>query len=477
MTSFVGRTVRLDRRFAIVGHSMSGPRRYANVILVVWMLVAIGAVSLLAYWDQLREADASLEDLANAQATLAQGLSLALGERLAAVEREGAAGEARPPIEQVTERVLASISALERPGARRVFVRPPGHDGWIAVADGRTVAASALPASTATEPRAMLLSRPEAADLGLPARMAVAGVARVDAGSLGTWNVGVVTTALVERDREKRAELRFVLVVVVATALVLAFGSAAVRRQRRQMDLTHALEIAEIEKARDERLVTANKLATMGALASGIAHEVATPLGVIVARAEQVVARSDADERVRRAAEIIVAQTERIHAVIRGFLALARGQTPRLVESDPGELASAAVGLVDHRFAKAGVALTSTIGAGLGTIACDPRMFEQVLVNLLLNACDACEAGGTVDVSVRRHDDRIAFVVEDDGAGIDDEAVLRATEPFFTTKPEGTGLGLAITKEIVDHHGGTLALKARPSGGTQAIVEVPASKG
>jgi len=98
-------------------------------------------------------------------------------------------------------------------------------------------------------------------------------------------------------------------------------------------------------------------------------------------------------------------------------------------------------------------------------------------VNLLLNACEACDAGAHVDVSVRRSDDRIAFVVEDDGAGIDDEAVLRATEPFFTTKPEGTGLGLAITKEIVDHHGGTLVLKARPSGGTQAIVEIPASKG
>jgi signal transduction histidine kinase len=319
------------------------------------------------------------------------------------------------------------------------------------------------------------LSRAEAADLGLPARTAVAGVARLDAGSLGAWDVGVVTTALVERDREKRAELRFILVVVVATALVLAFGSIAVRRQRLQIELTHALEIAEIEKARDERLVTANKLATMGALASGIAHEVATPLGVIVARAEQVVARSDADERVRRAAEIIVAQTERIHAVIRGFLALARGQTPRLVETEPRELTSAAVGLVDHRFAKAGVALTSKIDPDLGTIACDPRMFEQVLVNLLLNACDACEAGGHVDVSVRRSDDRIAFVVEDDGSGIDDEAVLRATEPFFTTKPEGTGLGLAITKEIVDHHGGTLVLKARPTGGTQAIVEIPAS--
>lgn len=123
--------------------------------------------------------------------------------------------------------------------------------------------------------------------------------------------------------------------MAVAVGLVVAFGSAALRRETKELELSHALAIAALETKRDERLVNADKLATMVAFATGIAHEVATPLGVIVARAEQVVAGTASDERTRKAAEVIVEQAERIHVVIRGFLALARGHTPRLEECEP----------------------------------------------------------------------------------------------------------------------------------------------
>src|SRR3954463_13880688 len=92
----------------------------------------------------------------------------------------------------------------------------------------------------------------------------------------------------------------------------------------------------------------------------------------------------------------------------------------------------------------------------LPRIACDPKLFEQVLVNLLLNACDACAEGGQVELSVRSRvkGERMAFIVTDDGEGITPEVAGRAAEPFFTTKSEdvGTGLGLAIANEIVKHH-------------------------
>jgi two-component system, NtrC family, sensor kinase len=491
-----------------------------RVALVAWMLLAIAAVASLAFWDEQREANAALQDFAEEQSTLAQALSRALAERLAAVERDaldaanalsgpgerdagdihvsvGASGadlaaaaaspaqfrfvvtgrehlrvDASVPI----SRLLSSIRALEHPGVLRVLVRPPGGARWIAAADGSVVTAASLDPASALEVRSVRLSRAEAAELGLPARMAMAGIARVDSGALGQWGVGVVTTAKVERDRESRARWRLLLGVVVAGGLVLAFGSAALRRQTNELELSHALAISELETKRDERLVNADKLATMGALATGIAHEVATPLGVIVARAEQVVDRTKDDEATRKAAQIIVSQAERIHEVIRGFLALARGQNPRLEECRPQDLASAALGLVEHRFAKAGVTLTSRLGESLGIVACDARMFEQVLVNLLLNACEACEAGGSVELAVQSEGGRVIFSVEDDGVGIDDEAAARATEPFFTTKPEGTGLGLAITNEIVHHHSGTLALRARPTGGTRATVELPVAR-
>jgi signal transduction histidine kinase len=252
------------------------------------------------------------------------------------------------------------------------------------------------------------------------------------------------------------------------------------RRQRSELELAHRLAVSEIVRTRDERLVRADKLATMGALATGIAHEVSTPLGVILGRAEQLLARQS-DDRSKRAAEAIVAQTERIFEVIRGFLGLARGGEPALARHDAGAIARAAIALVEHRFTKRGVRLTEEIADNLPRVACDPRLFEQVLVNLLLNACDACEGDGQVVLSVDRASDgkSVAFVVTDDGVGIAPDVASRAAEPFFTTKPagEGTGLGLAITSEIVKHHMGALTLAPRDDGvGTRARVELPSAK-
>jgi two-component system NtrC family sensor kinase len=489
----------------------SGPRH----ILIVWMLAAVAAVAFLAYWDERREEAAALGDFAEEQAALAQALSRALAERLAVVERDGLEGARRLMAGQQQDtvgdvhvsfrqpdapsdstlfqfgvrrdddapmtaaipmvRLLASIRALEHPGTLRVLVRPPRWQHWLGAADGAAVSAEPLDGATKPGVRSIRLPRADAAMLGLPARTAMAGVARIDAGALGEWTLLVVTTAQAERDRGTHGQWRLLLSVVVAGGLVLAFGSAALRRQARQLELGHALTIATLETERDDELLTADKLATMGALATGIAHEVATPLGVIMARAEQIASAGDAGDRTRRAAELIGAQADRIDVVIRGFLALARGRTPRLERARPGELAVAAVGLVEHRFAKAEVSLSSELdSSGAALVACDRTMFEQVLVNLLLNACEACAPGGRVSLSIRSDRDRVAFIIDDDGVGIDDETAARATEPFFTTKPEGTGLGLAITNEIVSHHRGSLLLRARAGGGTQAIVELPA---
>jgi signal transduction histidine kinase len=161
---------------------------------------------------------------------------------------------------------------------------------------------------------------------------------------------------------------------------------------------------------------------------------------------------------------------------MRGFLTLARGGTPTLAHCDPVVLAQAAVGLVEHRFERAAVQLDLRAADGIGKVACDARLFEQVLVNLLLNACDACGEGGSVELSVQSDGQRVAFTVTDDGIGISPEVATRATEPFFTTKPagEGTGLGLAIANEIVKHHCGSLTLAPGSTGkGTRVTVELP----
>jgi signal transduction histidine kinase len=122
------------------------------------------------------------------------------------------------------------------------------------------------------------------------------------------------------------------------------------------------------------------------------------------------------------------------------------------------------------------VRLEADIPSGLPAIACDPRLLEQALVNLLLNACDACAANGLVVLHARGDSERVAFVVTDDGDGITAESAARVFEPFFATRGpgQGPGLGLAIANEIVKHHRGTLTLEPRPRvKGTRACIEIP----
>ncbi len=430
-----------------------------------WMVLAIAVVTALAYWDEERESGAALDDFAQEQAKLAQAVSVALSAHPASTDSE----------------VLSAAKRIENSSAIRILVKRPSQPGLTAT-DGAPVRSSVLETALERKSAWARLSRDEAPAVGLPARMAMAGLSTIELPPLGTWGIAVVASAQRERDREKRAQRRLVLGVVVASGLVFAFGGIALRQQRKELELERELAVAAVEKGLDERLVRADKLATMGALATGIAHEVSTPLGVIMGRAEQLLPKLD-DERSRRAVEVICEQSERISGIIRGFLSLARGGSPSLEITEPLALVRTSLGLVEHRFVSAGITLTSDVAPDLPRVSCEPRLFEQVLVNLLLNACDACERGGSVVLSVRLDGERVAFAVTDDGAGISEEAAARAMEPFFTTKPEGkgTGLGLAIASEIVKHHGGVLTIASRSAAGqapaargTRACAEIPA---
>jgi signal transduction histidine kinase len=445
----------------------------AGSLLVLLMFVAVLGVTALAYWDEQRESASALDDFAREQSALAKGAALALRLRLASAADAHALR---------TEDALATLAPIERRGQVRVLLGPPKL-AHLAGIDGRELTSPEIELGLASGSATARLSRSDAALLGLPARMAMAGLAIVDGGELGRWGVAIVSTAEHQRDRALRAKVRLVSAVVVAAGLVLAFGGLSLRRQRRQLELSHELEVAAVQRAKNERLVQADKLATLGALATGIAHEVSTPLGVILGRAEQLLPRFADDEKAQRAVDAIIVQTDRIKRVIRGFLDLARGATPRLEHVEPTAMARRASGLVEHRFEQASVALVLDLPTSTPLVACEPRLFEQVLVNLLLNACDACQPQGRVELAVRSDGSRVAFVVTDDGHGIDPQVASRVLEPFFTTKAEGqgSGLGLTIANEIVKHHNGTLRVSPRepgelshqPFGGTRAVVEIP----
>jgi signal transduction histidine kinase len=427
--------------------------------LVAWMVLSIASVAALAYWDDRRESTSALQDFAHEQVVAAAAVASAVS-----VQTDADPGK-----------LLASVRAVNAPGTLLVLLRLS--NGALLAGDGRELRSPEIEAAIARGDEWVRLSRPASAALGLPERTSMAGLSGATVAG-ARYGVVVVATAQRERDREIRASWRLLLAVGIASGLVLAFGGLALRRQRKELELARELAVAEAQRTADERLVRADKLATMGALATGIAHEVSTPLGVIVGRADQLVAKVANDERAKRAVDDILAQSERITRVVRGFLTLARGDAPLLERVGPEDVARETAALVEHRFRRAGVRLVKDLAPELPRIACEPRLLEQAIANLLLNACDACDEGGEVELCVLANGGRVAFVVTDDGEGISAEAAARATEPFFTTKPagKGTGLGLAIANEIVKHHNGTFSLAPRrDERGTRACVEIPAA--
>jgi two-component system NtrC family sensor kinase len=434
----------------------------SQLALAAIMLGAVLLVAGLAYWDAERESAAALSDFAQDQATLAAALGAGLRIRTVRDHDGGPAD------------VLAEIRAIERAKSLAILVRPPGA-ATLRTTDGREVASPRLIEAVRDGDAVVRIPREEAAALGLPARTALAGLAHVDAGHGETWDILAVATAKRERDRELWARRRLILSVFTAAGLVLAFGGLAFRVQRKELMLERGLALAQAQHRSDERLQRANRAAVMGTLAMGVAHEISTPLGVIAARAEQMVPRLAHDERLAASARAILSQTSRIDEVIRGLLGLARGDAPASEHIDPRAVVDDAIGLVEHRFAKAGVKLGRAVDPDLAPVIGDPRLLEHAVVNLLLNACEACKQAGEVLVRAKMTDDGVEISVEDSGEGISLADVGRALEPFFTTKARegGTGLGLAIVHEIVSSHRGRLVFaEARPRG-TRATIVLP----
>ncbi|HUJ62153.1 MAG TPA: HAMP domain-containing sensor histidine kinase [Kofleriaceae bacterium] len=419
--------------------------------LVASMIIAIAATGVLAYLVEHRRAAAELGDLGREQARIARAAAIALGAH---------------------QGDTAALAPLDR-ADQHVVIVPPG--GSPRTLSGAPIVVPELAAALARGAEIVRIERDDASALGLPERTAMIGIARIDDGPARGYAVAIAGTAERQRDRDRAGLVRWILAMAISTGLVTAFGGLALARQRSQLELARELAVAEAARARDAELERLSRAATMAALGSGVAHELSTPLGVIVGRAEQLLARAAGDERLAKAAQTIIDQVDHIDRVMRGLLGLARGAPIALTPCQPGTLVREAADLVEHRFARQGVRLAPVVASDLPEIRCEPLLFKHALVNLLLNACDASPRGGEVRLEVSASGGELTFAVVDEGDGIAPADAARAMEPFFTTKPigKGTGLGLAIAREIASSHRGTLALAPHEPRGTRASITLP----
>jgi signal transduction histidine kinase len=246
------------------------------------------------------------------------------------------------------------------------------------------------------------------------------------------------------------------------------------------------LEAENEAKLRLERdLRQSEQLATLGKLASRLAHEIGTPLNIIQGRAEQLLRRQHLTERDRAFLEVIVSQIDRISGFITQLLAPARRSEPHLRMVHLPDIVRRVWEAVSDRGAAANVEVALELSEGLPPVMGDAQQLQQVLLNLSVNALQAVGPAGRVALRTRLQsggqlgpDGHIEVEVADTGPGIPADDLPHIFEPFFTTKGStgGTGLGLTISREIVRSHHGEIRVESTPGQGTRFIVSLPLAR-
>jgi two-component system sensor histidine kinase/response regulator len=267
----------------------------------------------------------------------------------------------------------------------------------------------------------------------------------------------------------------FVLVVLLLENGALYARLAAVHEELEAQNRS----LEEIVRQRTERLLQSEKVATMGSLLAGVAHELNNPLAALTGHA-QLLRQTAQDPALITRAEKINQAAHRCVRIVRNFLSLARQRPPERSEVRLNKVVEEAVELLAYELKTGGVEIVVDLEEGLPQLWADGHQLHQVLVNLVGNAHHAMRRNPPprrITIAAR-HDaprGRVRLTVTDTGPGIPPEIRAKIFEPFFTTKPagEGTGLGLSLCRGIIEEHGGTIDVESAPGEGTRFTIQLP----
>jgi len=280
----------------------------------------------------------------------------------------------------------------------------------------------------------------------------------------------------------KRAQMISVVIFIVGGVCIIVMAFMLSVRQVER--------IKEADRAKDlmnEQVIETGKLASIGELAAGIAHEINNPVAIMVEEAgwiqdlleEEDFAHSTNLEEYRRALRQINTQGKRCKEITHKLLSFARKTDARLQSFSINDLIEEVIDLSEQRAKYTKVTITPQLTNNLPPIQASPSEMQQVFLNLINNAVDAMEkAGGVIAVTTARKADHVVVVVEDTGPGIPPANLDRIFDPFYTTKPvgKGTGLGLSICYGIIKKMGGDIHVRSAMGEGTTFTIEIPICK-
>lgn len=233
-------------------------------------------------------------------------------------------------------------------------------------------------------------------------------------------------------------------------------------------------DIIQRNKQMESNLAQHGKMASLGVLSSGVAHEINNPLGVILGYAAYLEGKLSPEDPNYRYIHEIKRESKRCKKIVQDLLSYARTPRPTLESTDLNELLTEILEFAANHTDMRGVAIRSSFDRQLPRVMLDGDQMRQVAINLILNAGGAMPDGGTLKVTTETGPEQnVIITFSDTGNGIPAESLEKIFEPFYTTKSRGTGLGLAITRQIVEMHHGEIKIASEVGKGTTVTVTLP----
>ncbi|MEJ2110674.1 MAG: ATP-binding protein, partial [Acidobacteriota bacterium] len=224
-----------------------------------------------------------------------------------------------------------------------------------------------------------------------------------------------------------------------------------------------------------EQLKKADRLAALGRLSSGIAHEIRNPLGSIKGSFEILESEIPQDNKKFEFVKIIKEEIIRLNAIVESFLKFARPPKPSLQPASLNELIDSILILTNKRTQECNIRLEKNLEKNLPLTPVDSNQIRQVIMNVILNGIESMPVGGGLKITSGKGSDGGSIMIEisDTGSGIGQEELDHIFDPFFTTKSQGTGLGLAISYQLVQNHKGTITASINNTSGLTFRIELP----
>lgn len=246
--------------------------------------------------------------------------------------------------------------------------------------------------------------------------------------------------------------------------------------------MTHAIKERDdrLRRQAQEEVQQAERMAMIGRLAAGIAHEINNPLGSILLFSRLLMQKAPAEGIIRENLERIERETKRCQTIVQGLLDFARKREPKIEPLNIEDLLDKTLRLFESHPSFHNIELVKDYQAAMPVVLADSSQMMQVFVNMIMNAIDAMEGNGILTISLRTYESEnlLKISIGDTGCGIPEEHVAKLFEPFFTTKAvgQGTGLGLSISYGIIQTHGGTIKVFSKVGEGTTFVISLPIAR-